>query len=109
MTKSPSNDEAFARVVNVLKESFGPGVDFELTRESDNVFKVKASSDRDSAITDGLETMKAARLRSAIDGEPAVKMISGDDAIDYRSRAAATSDPILRAGYEALAQDALGQ
>jgi hypothetical protein len=53
--------------------------------------------------------MKAARLRSAKDAELAVKMISGDDANGYRSRAAATGDPILRAGYEALARDALGQ
>ena len=105
----PSKEESYAKVIKVLRGAFGPDTQFELTRESDNVFRVKATSDDDAAITDGLEKMKADRLRAMVDGDLAVKMISSSDADDYRVRAMLTDDPMLRAGYEALARDAQGQ
>ncbi len=102
-------DRALNRVIKVLQDSFGPSVKFELTRESDNVFRVKATAADDASIADGMQAMKAARLRSVIDHDDiSVKMISEDDANDYSSLAASTNDPILRAGYQVLAEDAQG-
>lgn len=102
-------DQTETRLVKVLKDSFGPDVRFELLKESDTVYRVKATSDDDDAIADGLQTLKAARLRGAVDGGLVVKMISHDDADDYAARGAAASDPMLRVGYDALATDARGQ
>ncbi len=109
MTRSLSNKDAVARVVSVLKQSFGPNVTFELFKESDTVYRVKATSDDDASIADGVRAMKAARLRSVIDDDVSVKMLSEDDVNDYSSLAASTNDPILRAGYQVLAEDAGGK
>ena len=57
MTKKLSNDE---RVIEALKEAFPPGVEFELFKESDTVYRVKATAEGDASLTDGLESLKAA-------------------------------------------------
>ena len=106
MTRTLSNDEALTHVMRVLRDSFGPDVGFELTRESDSVYRVKASSSVDTSITDGLEKMKAARLRSDFEDGVAVKMISTEDAKEYRTRAASSADPTLRQGYTRVGQEA---
>ena len=104
--KQLSNDD---RVIAALREAFGPTVQLELTKESDTLYRVKVTGDDDATIADGLETMKAHRLRSAIDGGVAVKMISDVDADAYLKLASSASDPVVREGYESLARDALGR
>ena len=57
MTRALSNQEACAHVTSFLKNSFAPDVRFELTRESDTVYRVRATSNIDASITEGLENM----------------------------------------------------
>ncbi len=52
-----SNDKAVTEVVKVLRDAFGPGVDFELCRESDRIYRVKATAKDDASIDGGLEKM----------------------------------------------------
>jgi hypothetical protein len=64
MTKRITDEEAITQVMDVLKEAFGAGVDFELFKESDTAYRLKATAEGDAFITDGLDALKASRLRS---------------------------------------------
>ncbi len=81
--------DAVAHVVSVLSDAFGPDVQFELTKESDRVYTVKASADDDASIADGLAAMKLAHLRGG-----AVAVISDTDADEYAERSLYASDPV---------------
>ena len=107
--KNTTDADPRARIVKVLRDAFGPDVAFEITKESDRVYRVRATSDRDESIADGLEKMRSDRLAGVVDADLAVKMLSEQDADEYRIRAALSDDPVARAGYEALARDARGQ
>jgi hypothetical protein len=100
-TMTEPND---ARVASALRNAFGPDVRFELTKESDEVYMVKASADDDASIADGLATMKLAHLRGS-----AVTVLSTSDADEYAEWSLYTSDPVARAGYAELAREVRGQ
>jgi hypothetical protein len=107
MTQKLSKDDALARVIDVLQESFPPDVSLEINPESDTVYTVKASAESDVSIAEGLEKMKAATLRAVLNDGVGVKMISADVADHYTAKSF-TDDPAMRAGYEELARAARG-
>jgi hypothetical protein len=100
----PITDKRLAKVVEVLKDSFGPSVEFELRKDSETVYTVKARAADNASLTDGIENIKLAKMRGG-----AVTVLSDDDADDYAQRSLDASDPVVRAGYEQLAREARGQ
>jgi hypothetical protein len=103
MTKL-SDEQAVAKVVDALKDAFPAGVTFELAKESERVYRIKATADTDEPIADGLEKMKLAQLRGS-----GLGVISDADADEYADRSLYSSDPIARAGYDELADEARGR
>ena len=101
---SASDDKEVAKVAAALRDAFPADASFELIKESDKVYRVKVTADTDGVISDGLERMKLAQLRGGV-----VKVLSDEDADEYADQSLFSSDPIIRAGYDALAREARGE
>ena len=66
--KQLTDEQAFAQVVKVLKESFDGGTEFELFKEGPGVYRVKSRAERDGALTAGIKKLKT-ELHSDVDPE----------------------------------------